>query len=226
MESCFLERKLNGRVARVFVKGAERDFSETYAAEHGVKIDVRRLSLEEMFPLIVGTRRSVMKARAFLILLRPGWSLFWIAALSIGISRFLRIFSGATEVTALWLAAGFLAPLLSGMCIASSSLLLRGTDFFSLLTPNAARRHLQELQQYRAQAPERSRSVDRTWTHRRVTGDVWSSMRAYWFSNNRSDRCLRSQLVLAAVFAIEVAAIPLIGFWARKRPNDFTLGTT
>jgi ABC-2 type transport system ATP-binding protein len=53
-EPCFLQRKLSGRVARLLVRSTPADLEQRYSAEHGVTIQTRPLSLEEMFPLLVG----------------------------------------------------------------------------------------------------------------------------------------------------------------------------
>lgn len=57
-EPFVLSRTLNGRVARVVVRCAEPDAASAFAAKHGLEVQVRRLNLEEMFPLLVGAKRG------------------------------------------------------------------------------------------------------------------------------------------------------------------------
>ncbi len=50
----FLSRKLSGRVARVIVRSDDPALARTFEREHGVEVQVRPLSLEEIFPQLVG----------------------------------------------------------------------------------------------------------------------------------------------------------------------------
>jgi len=55
-EPFILTRHRTDRLARLTVRTSEPDAAETFAATHAVEVQIRRLSLDEMFPLLIAAK--------------------------------------------------------------------------------------------------------------------------------------------------------------------------